>query len=61
MCTRELPVPENRREQVESVTSAEQKTLIKNCLKRDIDKRLDSRSVLQVFEGWLTDMDNKKK
>ena len=53
MCTRELPVPENRREQVMSVANTGYRTLINNCLRRDVEKRLDSSGVLQVFEEWM--------
>ena len=53
MCTRELPVPENRRDQIRNVSNIEYRTLINNCLRRDVDKRLDSYDVLQVFESWL--------
>ena len=54
MCTRELPVPENRREQVLNVGNVEYRSLINNCLRRDVEKRWDSSSVLQLFDTWLT-------
>lgn len=54
MCTRELPVPENRREQVLSVGNMEYRSLINNCLRRDVEKRWDSSNVLQLFDTWLS-------
>lgn len=53
MCTRELPVPENRRDQIRNVSNVEYRTLINNCLRRDVAKRLDSYDVLQVLENWI--------
>ena len=47
-------MPENRREQVDSVTNAERKMLINNCLKRDVSKRFDSMQVLHQFDQWST-------
>jgi len=53
MCTRELPVPENRIEQIRNVGNTEYRNLINNCLRRDIDKRLDSRAVADVIQSWV--------
>ena len=53
MCTRELPVPENRQEQIRSVSNSDYRTLINNCIRRDINKRLDSKDVITVFERWI--------
>lgn len=56
MCTRELPVPENRRDQIRSVANSDYRTLINNCLRRDVTTRLDSDAVLQTFERWSKQM-----
>ncbi|XP_057307391.1 serine/threonine-protein kinase tousled-like 2 isoform X2 [Hydractinia symbiolongicarpus] len=61
MCTRELPVPENRQEQVDMVTNTEYKNLIKNCLRRSIENRLNSQEVLLVFEQWMSRLDSSRK
>jgi len=53
MCTRELPVPENRREQIRNVRNPDYRALINNCIRRDVERRIDSDRVLSDFEDWL--------
>lgn len=53
MCTQELPIPEERQEQVDMVTNPNYKDLIKRCLVENIESRLDSQDVLMIFERWM--------
>lgn len=52
MCTRELPAPEQREEQVNMVTNTAYKSLIEDCLKTCVEDRIDSENVLSKFERW---------
>ncbi|XP_047128778.1 CAP-Gly domain-containing linker protein 1 isoform X1 [Hydra vulgaris] len=54
MLIRELPVPENRQEQVASIKNSEHRKLVNDCLLEDVKKRLDSFQVLDCFEKWIT-------
>ena len=56
MCTRELPVPDKRAQQIRAVKSSDYRTLINNCLRRDVEKRFDSMAVLNVVDPWMTEL-----
>ena len=56
MCTRELPVPEKRAQQIRAVKNSDYRTLINNCLRRDVEKRFDSMAVLNVVDQWMTEL-----
>lgn len=56
MCTRELPVPEKRAQQIRAVKNSDYRTLINNCLRRDVEKRFDSMTVLNVVDPWMTEL-----
>ena len=56
MCTRELPVPDKRAQQIRAVKSSDYRTLINNCLRRDVEKRFDSMAVLNVVDQWMTEL-----
>lgn len=56
MCTRELPVPEKRAQQIRAVKNSDYRTLINNCLRRDVEKRFDSMAVLNVVDPWMTEL-----
>ena len=56
MCTRELPVPDKRAQQIRAVKNSDYRALINNCLRRDVEKRFDSMAVLNVVDQWMTEL-----
>ena len=56
MCVRELPVPEQRAEQVQGVEKTDYRDLIERCIANDSASRPTASDVLAIFQPWVGEL-----